>query len=77
MPIPTLPETYKPFAGGVELLPIETPPLLATRNFVEPFTCALKEFWPEELFTCNLAEGAVEFMPTRPELLTRMRSKWR
>src|SRR5260221_2345402 len=76
MPIPVLPETYKPFEGGVDPLPIETPPPLCTNNLVEPFTCALKALTPDALFTCNLSVGLIVPMPILPRVSTRIRSRF-
>jgi len=44
VPIPTLPETYKPFVGGTFVLPIETPPLLLIINLL------CQTYQPEEDF---------------------------
>src|SRR5690242_16886454 len=46
VPIPTLPATYKPFAGGVVLAPTATPPPLFTYNLVKPLICTRKASLP-------------------------------
>ncbi len=74
VPMPTLPETYKPLAGGVEPLPIDTPPLLCTKNLVEAFTCTRNGIWPVTLFICTLEEGAVVPKPQSPLLVSLPRS---
>ena len=73
MPIPTLPDTYKPSDGPMELLPIETPPLLFTINLVELLTCAWKGL--EDPLTMSLDDPRLLVpIPTFPEVLIRIRS---
>jgi hypothetical protein len=74
LPMPTLPDTNRPFAGGVVSEPIDIPPAWCTNILVLPFTCTRKGFLPEALFTCSRSVGVVVPMPTRPEVSMRMRS---
>src|SRR6476469_1864487 len=74
VPIPTFPDTYKPFEGPLLLLPMETPPLLLTINLVEPFTWARKGLTPEALLMVNLEVVPVEPIPQLPPLVILPRS---